>query len=108
MNYFTLLIGMVLGLVIFEILSGEKEGRIGIFILLMKTKHHTYHLHHWIISLVVLLILVTLNYHNYFIYGFLIGALIQGIKYHDFYRIIIKQKRKKKSKKKQKKNLKKH
>jgi len=107
MDYFTLLIGMILGLVIFEVFSGEKEGRIGTFVLLAKTKHHTYHLHHWIISLGILLILVTINYRNYFIYGFLIGAFIQGVKYHDFYRILVKQKRKKKVKKKQKKNLKK-
>ena len=105
MNYFLLLIGMILGLVIFEILSGEKKGRIGIFILLLKTKHHTYHLHHWIISLIVLLFLVTINYRNDFVYGFLIGAFIQGVKYHDFYRIVVKQKRKKRTKKKSKKKL---
>ncbi|MBL7058826.1 hypothetical protein ISS08_00010 [Candidatus Pacearchaeota archaeon] len=99
MNLFTFTIGVVLGLIIFEIFSGEKEGRIGLFILLLKTKHHSYHLHHWMISLIILLLLIITNWKNYFVYGFLIGSIIQGLKYHDFYKILVKQKRKKRVKK---------
>jgi len=94
----TLIGGMIFGFVLFTLLSGEKEGRIGTFILILKTKHHKYHLHHWALSLLIILILFLFGYYNDLVYGFLIGSTLQGIRYKDWHKFLIKQKRKKKKK----------
>ena len=36
-----------------DVLSGKRQGKIGLFILLLKAKHHTYHLHHWLVALIL-------------------------------------------------------
>jgi len=91
-----LIIGVVVGFFTVSVFSGKKEGRIGLFILLLKTKHHTYHLHHWIVALALFVILYLFRINNEFIFGVLIGIFIQGLTYKDFHKIIVKQKRKKK------------
>ena len=96
MSYLYLIIGIIVGFLVVHIFSGKKEGEIGLFILLLKTEHHTYHLHHWIVALLVLVTLYLLKIDNTIVYGLLIGALIQGLTYKDFHKIVVKQKRKKK------------
>ena len=91
-----LIIGFIIGFFIVEILSGKREGKIGLFILFLKTKHHTYHLHHWLVALILFALLTILEITNDFVSGILIGVFIQGLTYKDFHKVIVKQKRKKK------------
>ena len=88
MNYIYLIIGIFLGYLVASFLSGKKAGQKGIFkSLIIKTKQYKLHLHHWIISLIILIILLIFKYYNNFIYGILIGIFIQGLTYKDFYKI---------------------
>ncbi len=83
-------LGIVIGFLIFEIFSGRKKGKMGASILILETRKHFYHLHHWFISLIILIILIISSVKNNFIYGFLIGAIIQGLTYKDFYKFLIR------------------
>ena len=75
----------MIGFLVANIFAGKKEGRKPRLIL--KTRNHNYHLHHWIIALVILIFLIVLKYFNDFVYGVLIGVIIQGLTYKDFYEI---------------------
>ena len=98
MDFLYLIIGFIIGFFVVHTFSGKKEGKIGLFILLLKTKHHTYHLHHWIVALILLVLLIFLQVTNSFLHGILAGVFIQGLTYKDFHKIIVKQKRKKRKK----------
>lgn len=53
-------------------------------------KNYTIHLHHWFLFSIILTILWILNLKNSFIFGLLTGAIIEGLTYKDFYKIIYK------------------
>ena len=88
-----LIIGIIIGFFIFEVFSGRKEGKIGNSILILETKKYDYHLHHWMIFLLILIILLAIEYHNDFIYGLVIGIIVHGLTYKDFYEIRTKPKK---------------
>ena len=82
---------MVVGFVFAKLLSGKKEGDIGIVpSLRFSYKQYIIHIHHWIWGCLLLLVLFALDYYSDFIYGFLIGLIIQGLTYRDFYKVIYK------------------
>ncbi|MBT3406833.1 hypothetical protein HN419_06770 [Candidatus Woesearchaeota archaeon] len=84
-----LIIGTIIGFITAKLLSGRKEGEQGILkSLKFKINNKTIHLHHWIISLTILIVLTILNYNNNIIDGLLIGITLQGITYKDFLKII--------------------
>jgi len=87
-----LIIGIIVGFTLFELFSGRKEGKVGIFILFLKTKKHAYHIHHWIVSLIILIILLSFSIKIPFLLGFLIGSIIQGWTYKDFYKFLTRKK----------------
>ncbi len=90
MGFILFALGVAIGFLIFEIFSGRRQGKIGASILILETKKHFYHLHHWFIALIILIILSAFSVKNNFIYGFLIGAIIQGLTYKDFYKFLIR------------------
>ena len=84
-----LIIGTIIGFITAKLLSGRKEGEQGILkSLKFKINNKTIHLHHWIISLTILIVLTILNHNNNIIDGLLIGITLQGITYKDFLKII--------------------
>ncbi len=83
--------GFAIGFLIAWIFSGKKEGEKPRLIL--QTKKYNYHLHHWMIFLLILIILIAMGYRNEFIYGLVIGIIIQGLTYKDFYEIRAKSKK---------------
>ncbi|MFA5953564.1 MAG: hypothetical protein WC812_03150 [Candidatus Pacearchaeota archaeon] len=94
MDYPYFIIGFVLGFIFAYLLSGKKSGEKGILgSLKFNFKNYKIHIHHWIISLAILIILIAFKYYNYFIYGILIGIFVQGLTYKDFYKIIYKNKK---------------
>ena len=95
MNIIYLIVGIVFGFLFFTLSSGKKKGKIKNFIVILKTKNHQYHFHHWIIAFLIILILISFGYYNNFIYGFLIGSILQGLTYRDRYKFLMREKKKK-------------
>ena len=46
------------------------------------------HIHHWLWSSILIAVLFFLNIRDLLLYGFLIGSIIQGLTYKDWYIII--------------------
>jgi hypothetical protein len=89
MNFLILSTGVIFGYLIATLCSGGKEGKQARFkSLTFKTKNYIIHLHHWFIASIGLAILIFFNFYNNFIYGLLVGVIIQGLTYKDFYRLI--------------------
>ena len=86
---FVLILGVLVGFFLAEMLSGRREHEQGIIhSIAWDTKKYNIHIHHWIIALLALLVLVLLDYYNDVVYGLLLGILIQGLTYGDFYKVI--------------------
>ncbi|HIH10877.1 TPA: hypothetical protein HA241_01690 [Candidatus Woesearchaeota archaeon] len=91
MNKIFLFLGIGAGFAVAYFLSGKSEGQQGIVkSLLIPLGSYSIHLHHWLIALVMLIILFSLKIYNPFLHGFLLGLILQGLTYHDFYNIISK------------------
>lgn len=89
MIFLIILCGIIIGFYITKMLSGKREGEEGIIHSFQFDigKYHV-HLHHWIIAIIILTILLIIGYYHDLVYGILIGLLIQGLTYRDFYKII--------------------
>lgn len=74
-----------MGFIIAYIFSGKKEGKKPRLIL--ERNKYNYHIHHWIIFSAILIILLIVKYYNDIIYGIIIGIIVQGLTYRDFYKI---------------------
>ncbi len=93
MNLYILVFGIVIGFFIAKLLSGKKEDEQGILkSLKFDITTFTVHLHHWFLATLILIILILLDFYNDIIYGILIGLIIQGLSYRDFYNIIYSRK----------------
>jgi len=73
MNFLILCAGLIFGYLIAAFCSGGREGKQGRFKSL---------------TIIGLAILLSFNFYNNLIYGLLIGAIVQGLTYKDFYRIV--------------------
>lgn len=82
-------LGVVLGFIIASILSGKKEEAQGkLKSWKFNLRNYKIHLHHWLIFSLILVVLILIRFYNGFVYGFLVGLIIQGITYKDFYKIV--------------------
>ena len=82
-------LGSVLGFGLAKFIAGKKAGYAGrIKSIRFDIKSYTLHLHHWFLSSLFLVILVSLNFYHHLVYSFLIGAMIQGLTYRDFFKIV--------------------
>lgn len=89
MNYYILIIAIIVGYFIAKFFSGKKEGKEGIFkSIKLNIGKYTIHLHHWLLVLILLIILLLIRFYNNLLYGLLIGIMIQGLFYKDFDKII--------------------
>lgn len=87
-------IGIIFGFYTAKFFAGKKEGKPGrINSIKFKIKEWTVHMHHWIISLTLLIVAVIFKIHIYFIYGLLTGMVIRGLTYRDFYKFVYKTKK---------------
>jgi len=85
------IISAIVGFATAKIFSGKKEGKQGrIKPLQFQTKKYTTHIHHWLLGTIILGILLIFNYYNEIIFGFILGIILQGLTYKDFYKIIYK------------------
>ncbi len=94
MDEIVLIIGGILGFILAQFLSRKSEGRKGILHpLIFFIKNYKIHLHHWLWASGILIILILFKFYNFFIFGILIGIILQGLTYHDFSQIFIKLRR---------------
>ena len=93
MNVYLIVLWIVIGFFVAKLLSGKKEGKQGLLkSLKFDVKKHTIHFHHWFIAILVLIVLILLNFYNDILYGIIIGLIIQGVTYKDFYKLIYSKK----------------
>ena len=86
-------LGIILGYFTARFLSGKQTGQQGIIkSLAFQIGNYKLHLHHWILSLGVLVFAFFFNFfYSHFFYGILGGWVIQGIfSYNDWKKILIK------------------
>jgi hypothetical protein len=89
MSYYILILSILFGFLIAKYFSGKKEGEEGrIKSLKFNINKYTIHIHHWFFSLLLISLLAIIGVYNDIIYGFLIGLIIQGLTYKDFYKLI--------------------
>ncbi|MDI6591943.1 MAG: hypothetical protein QME61_03360 [Patescibacteria group bacterium] len=90
-----LALGLILGYFTARFLSGKQTGQQGIIkSILFQIGDYKIHLHHWLLSLGVLVFIFFFDFfYSQFLCGFLGGWIIQGIfSYKDWKEIIIKNK----------------
>ncbi len=93
MNLLMIFIGASFGYFVSWFFSGKETGKQGRFkSLIIKTENYEIWLHHWFLSAIALTLLIFLDWYNGLIYGFLIGLIVQGLTYKNFYRIVYKRK----------------
>jgi hypothetical protein len=94
-----ILIGFIIGFAFFTIMNrGEKMKPLFFNSIIINIMNNTYHIHHWIIFLIVFLILLyilTMKITNYtnckaLILGICLGSILQGLSYSDAFDIRIK------------------
>ena len=68
--------------------SGKKSGEKGLIMVYINMGKYIFHLHHWFLSSVILIILILVDFYSLPIYGFLAGNLLHGLRYKDFYTLI--------------------
>jgi len=84
-----LFLGLLTGFIVSEIICGRTPGRTRFLkSLRFKYKGKIIHIHHWTWCAFGLLILFIAGIQNFFIAGFLMGALIQGITYKDSFQFV--------------------
>lgn len=90
MNYLFILT-IVPGFFTAKFFSGEKAGEKGrLRSLRIKIRCYIFHLHHWVWSLGLVVILPRLDFNPAALRGLLLGFVLQGLTYSDFYKIFYK------------------
>jgi hypothetical protein len=87
----SILLGAVAGYLAAEYFSGKDEGERGkVKSIRIKVKEYVLHVHHWLCASVALVILPADLGHKTVIEAFLVGIIIQGLTYRDFYKVVYK------------------
>ena len=86
MNIPLLVVSVVVGFLITKFFSAKKEGQRSRFkSLKFRVGSRMLHIHHWLYGSIILLFLWYMGFYNDIVYGFLIGIIVQGLTYKDFY-----------------------
>lgn len=83
-------LGIIIGFGIFKLFSGKREGNKIKRSFRFLVNGYYIHIHHWIWCTILLILLLIINFQNQFIYGFLLGSIIQGLLYKDRFVVIYK------------------
>lgn len=79
------------GYLVANFLAGKKEGEEGIIkSIRFRAGEFIIHLHHWLLGIFFLIIFTYFGWYNSVVYGFVIGIILQGFTYKDFYKVIYK------------------
>ncbi|MFA6908871.1 MAG: hypothetical protein WC289_03200 [Patescibacteria group bacterium] len=78
----------IVGYALVSYTSGKKEGARGrIPSLRIPVGDYYVHIHHWMWSLAIVAVLILVQFWHPIVYGFLLGIMLQGFSYKDFYKI---------------------
>ena len=81
-----LIVGALLGYLFGWFISGKKEGEPGLIHWEWSVRNTCIHLHHWLVFTILLIIYANLNVVIYPpVAGFLLGGIVHGLTYSDWY-----------------------
>jgi len=97
-NVTSFIIGLIVGFTLFYIFGAAKEGgnpKIGFNMIFYFGEKNCIHIHHWVLCLLIALIITIVVifgrfYFNpviFFLYGLLLGASLEDLRYKDFLKI---------------------
>ena len=86
------LISVVIGFLFWKFFAGKREGDRLERSIRPKIGPYRLHLHHWIICLVLLFVLLSLDINHPIFLGLLVGSVIQGLLYKDRFVVFYKDK----------------
>jgi hypothetical protein len=100
-NFISFVIGVIVGFTLFYIFGAEKEGdnpKIGFNMIFYFGGKNCIHIHHWVIFLIfALIITIVVRFGGFyfnpvilFLYGLLLGASLEDLRYKDFLKFKIK------------------
>ncbi len=81
MIYYVL--GIFVGYFFWKFFAGKKEGDKKERSIIFCIGEYSFHIHHWIFSLVLLVVFFVLDITSSLLFGILIGSIIQGLSYKD-------------------------
>ncbi|PIS40789.1 MAG: hypothetical protein COT26_01555 [Candidatus Kerfeldbacteria bacterium CG08_land_8_20_14_0_20_43_14] len=80
------IISLGLGFYLAKLVSGKKAGQAGVLpSWRINIKNYIFWPHHWLIGLIELVVCLLFQVKIIFVYGLLLGIIIQGLTYKDFY-----------------------
>jgi hypothetical protein len=88
MDYLSLLFGILLGFIFWKLFAGKYEGDKIEKSFRFLVGNYYIHIHHWLWCAILLLVLFFISFYNSFIYGLLLGSIVQGLIYRDRFYII--------------------
>lgn len=83
--YIFFIVGAIIGFLFHFIFDGKKEGDNLHRSIRFLVGDYYVHLHHWLYSVVIVLVLYYFDWDFPFVYGFLTGSIMQGLTYRDWY-----------------------
>lgn len=87
----SLVLSAVAGYLIAEYIAGQDEGVQGkVKSIRIRVKEYVLHVHHWLYASFALAVLPSNIEHKTVIESFLVGVIIQGLTYKDFYKVVYK------------------
>jgi hypothetical protein len=87
----SILLGALAGYLVAEYVAGKDEGEAGkVKSIRIRVKEYVLHVHHWLYASVALVVLPSDLGHKTLIEAFLVGIIIQGLTYSDFYKVVYK------------------
>ena len=85
------LVGALAGYLVAEYVAGKDEGEAGkVKSIRIRVREYVLHVHHWLYASVALVVLPPDIGHKAFVEAFLVGIIIQGLTYSDFYKVVYK------------------
>jgi len=86
-------IGFLVGFFLSKLLAGKRTGERGLIkSIIISFNNWKIHLHHWFLSSILLFFsFLDFIYLSQFFLGFLLGSLVQGLGYSDWYRLVFKE-----------------
>jgi len=85
----SLVLSAIVGYLIAEYIGGAEEGGPAkIKSIRIKVKDYVLHVHHWLYASVALVVMPSDIGHKTVIEAFLVGVIVQGLTYKDFYKVV--------------------
>ena len=88
MNYLLFILGAILAFLFWKTFAGKYEGDRPERSCRLLVGNYYLHLHHWLWSLILLIVILILQVEYYILHGLLAGSVIQGLTYRDWYYVI--------------------